>query len=82
MKAIVVKALAGLEDLFGFSEEKISDLTEIPKDPKLGDYAFPCFILAKEMKKSPVDIAAELASRRISILEGVRFGHNPFYVAI
>jgi arginyl-tRNA synthetase len=33
---------------------------EVPPDPKLGDYAFPCFILAKQLKKSPQNIALEL----------------------
>ncbi len=34
---------------------------EVPPDSSLGDYAFPCFSLAKEMKKSPAQIAQELA---------------------
>ena len=34
---------------------------ETPPDYKLGDYAFPCFGLAKELKKSPMEIAKELA---------------------
>jgi arginyl-tRNA synthetase len=33
---------------------------EVPPDPKLGDFAFPCFRLAKEMKKSPNDAAKEI----------------------
>ena len=36
---------------------------EIPPDPRLGDFAFPCFSLAKEMKKNPVQIAKELSSK-------------------
>ena len=36
---------------------------EIPPDPKLGDFAFACFSLAKEVKKSPVQIASELAQK-------------------
>ena len=35
---------------------------EIPPSPDLGDYAFPCFQLAKKKKKSPNDIAEHLAS--------------------
>ncbi|MFH2028030.1 MAG: arginine--tRNA ligase, partial [Nanoarchaeota archaeon] len=43
-------------------ETKTKDLTlETPKNPELGDYAFPCFQLAKIYKKNPVDIAEELA---------------------
>jgi len=34
---------------------------ENPPDSKLGDYAFPCFELAKQLKKSPVEIAKDLA---------------------
>jgi len=34
---------------------------EIPPDPKLGDYAFPCFQLSKSMKKNPVEIAKNLS---------------------
>lgn len=33
---------------------------EYPKNPEMGDYAFPCFRLAKTLKKSPILIANEL----------------------
>lgn len=36
---------------------------EIPPNPNLGDYAFPCFELAKQYKKNPVEIASDLASK-------------------
>jgi len=32
---------------------------EIPPE-NMGDYAFPCFMLAREMRKSPADIARQL----------------------
>ena len=38
---------------------------EVPPNPEMGDYAFPCFVLAKEWKKSPSEVALEL-SRRFS----------------
>ncbi len=38
----------------------IQDLVETPRDKSNGDYAFPCFLLAKELKKSPHQIANEL----------------------
>ncbi len=50
--------------------DQIIPLIEIPKDPKLGDYAFPCFALAKILKKSPVQIALELA---VAIDGGIAF---------
>ncbi len=34
---------------------------EAPRDPSLGDFAFPCFPLAKTLRKAPPAIAAELA---------------------
>ncbi len=41
--------------------EKIEEMIEIPPDTSMGDYAFPCFRLAKEYKKSPNEIAKNLA---------------------
>ena len=36
---------------------------EIPPNPEMGDYAFPCFSLAKVYKKAPLQIAEELAKK-------------------
>jgi arginyl-tRNA synthetase len=36
---------------------------EVPPNPKMGDFAFPCFSLAKHLKKSPVDIARGLCEK-------------------
>jgi len=38
-------------------------IIEVPPDNKLGDYAFPCFILAKRLKKSPVQISEWLKTK-------------------
>lgn len=46
-------------------EEDLIGYIEIPKDPKMGDYAFPCFRLAKELKKSPIMIANEIKEKII-----------------
>ena len=40
---------------------EVMDWFETPKDPEMGDVAFPCFRLAKAMRKPPNAIAAELA---------------------
>ncbi len=40
-----------------------SVILERPKESRHGDYAYPCFGLAKEQKKSPVSIAAELKEK-------------------
>ncbi|MEA3430619.1 MAG: arginine--tRNA ligase [Nanoarchaeota archaeon] len=43
---------------------KLKDISlEVPPDSKMGDYAFPCFVLAKSMKKAPNKIAEELAGK-------------------
>lgn len=44
----------------GLSSEDILSLLEVPPKPELGDYAFPCFRLAKTMHKAPNLIAEEL----------------------
>jgi arginyl-tRNA synthetase len=36
---------------------------EVPPNPNMGDFAFPCFSLSKELKKNPVEIAKDLASK-------------------
>lgn len=41
-------------------KEKIMENIEVPKDSSMGDLAFPCFVLAKELRKSPMVIAEEL----------------------
>ena len=46
----------------GIPAETIAAALTTPPDPKLGDYAFPCFLLAKKMRKPPAAIAQELAA--------------------
>ncbi|KKP88241.1 MAG: arginyl-tRNA ligase [Candidatus Nomurabacteria bacterium GW2011_GWC2_35_8] len=57
MKATIASLLAKSTKL---KKDDIENLIEVPKDSKLGDFAFPCFSLSKEMKKSPVEIAKDL----------------------
>ena len=45
-------------------------LLETPSNPNLGDYAFPCFQLAKVEKKNPAEIAADLAEK-IPLIKGI-----------
>ena len=47
----------------------ILENVEVPKDTANGDYAFPCFTLAEELKKSPAMIATDL---QIKILENLK----------
>ena len=41
----------------------IYDKIEVPKDKKNGDFAYPCFNLAKVLKNSPINIANEIYSK-------------------
>ena len=57
---------------------------EIPKDKKNGDFAYPCFNLAKILRNSPVNIANELKEKivlpeEISKVEVVN-GYLNFYI--
>ncbi len=45
------------------SDDIDDSVLEVPPDPALGDYAFPCFILSKKLKKSPQAIAEWLAGK-------------------
>src|SRR3989338_1540364 len=59
MKEIIVKIL---KTQLNLNEAEIASLIEVPKDTNLGDYTFPCFALAKTLKKNPVEIAKNIAS--------------------
>ena len=58
-KLHIVEKLVDEAGTEGIDESAIS----IPPDPKMGDYAFPCFMLAKKLKKAPPEIAEWLAGK-------------------
>lgn len=43
--------------------DTLESFIETPPDDKMGDYSFPCFRLAKELKKAPQMIAEEFAEK-------------------
>lgn len=47
----------------GLQREEVKRAIEIPTDSKMGDYAFPCFKLAKVFRKSPQLIAEDIAEK-------------------
>ena len=49
-------------------KEELASYIEIPKDINNGDYAFPCFRLAKTLKKAPTVIANEIKEMDINPL--------------
>ena len=52
-----------IEKIIHISKEELIQYIEKPKNSDMGDYAFPCFKLAKELKKSPMVIADEIKSK-------------------
>ncbi|MGI6751322.1 MAG: arginine--tRNA ligase [Anaerovoracaceae bacterium] len=47
----------------GLDKEDLYNMIEIPTDSKLGDYAFPCFRLAKLIRKAPALIASDISQK-------------------
>jgi arginyl-tRNA synthetase len=56
-----LEIIKSLSDATG--KEITEDQIEIPPSPEMGDYAFPCFPLAKELKKNPVLIAKDISEK-------------------
>ena len=50
--------------------EEIAGMLETPPNPEMGDFAFPCFKLAKALRKAPPLIAGELAAA-VELPQGV-----------
>ncbi len=62
MKQVVVKLLKkALNKLkIDLKDEDLEKLIETPPKLDMGDYSFPCFFMAEELKMSPHEIALEL----------------------
>lgn len=81
-KQIIGQAIAKVTNL---NEEELESYIEKPKDQKNGDYAFPCFKLAKELRKAPAIIAndiqekIEIDKEKIEKIEVVG-GYLNFYI--
>ena len=81
-KQKIAKMVAEATDL---EEKELETYLEIPKDMKNGDYAFPCFRLAKELKKAPPQIANEIKEKMkidSSLIQKVEVigGYLNFYI--
>ncbi|HHT65268.1 MAG TPA: arginine--tRNA ligase, partial [Clostridiales bacterium] len=46
----------------GLDSQQIYEMLEVPPNPEMGDLALPCFKLSRILRKSPVQIAEELAA--------------------
>lgn len=58
MKNKIVELIA--QNIEGMTNDEIASFIEIPPRPEMGDFAFPCFRLAKTMRKAPNIIAADI----------------------
>ena len=59
-KQIIAKQIS---KTININEKELESYIETPKDSKNGDYAFPCFRLAKELRKAPPVIANEIKEK-------------------
>lgn len=59
-RKIIAEEIAKVVDL---NSEELETYIEIPKDTKMGDYAFPCFRLAKELRMAPPAIANNIKEK-------------------
>ncbi len=57
------KILASLLQFDGVNQQEIYEMITVPSEASKGDYCIPCFKLAKVLRKSPVQIAADAADR-------------------
>ena len=82
-KEIIANAISKVTNI---KTEEIKQYIEVPKEKANGDYSFPCFRLAKELKQSPVNIAnnikenIEIDENIISKIDVVN-GFLNFYVS-
>jgi len=62
MKQVIAKLLkkALEENKIELGEQEIINLLETPPSSDLGDYAFPCFVIASKLRRNPFEIAREL----------------------
>lgn len=67
-KKTIASALAKHLDFL--KEKEILEMLETPPKPELGDLAFPCFSLAKQLKQKPQDIAEDL-QKKLGELNGI-----------
>ncbi|HLG30572.1 MAG TPA: arginine--tRNA ligase, partial [Candidatus Brocadiales bacterium] len=53
----IITGLKQQSEFVDFSDDELERLIEIPPDPKMGDFAVPCFAPAKRLKRSPEDVS-------------------------
>lgn len=59
-KLVIAEKIGEILDV---ETDRLVGLMEVPPRPEMGDYAFPCFQLAKTLRKAPNAIATELKEK-------------------
>ena len=59
-KEIISDAISNVTNI---NKDELKTYIEVPKESNNGDYAFPCFRLAKELKKAPQMIATDIKEK-------------------
>ena len=57
------KVLNSVDESRTWEPSELNRLVEQPPNSEMGDYAIPCFSFAKNLQRSPIQIAAELAEQ-------------------
>lgn len=63
MNPFVDEIVAAAAAASGLEPAILRELLTVPPREEMGDYALPCFTLAKQLRKNPAAIAAELAGQ-------------------
>ncbi len=71
-KKQLAKEISSIIQLDEFNQDEILNMIEIPSH-NMGDFAFPCFRLAKELKKAPNLIAQDLEAKLIKKINSIEF---------
>lgn len=84
MDSIKLNIAEEIAKVLNKEKNEVLEQIELPKDSSMGDFAYPCFRLAKEFKKAPAIIAEDIKSKlenipNISKIEVVS-GYLNFFV--
>ena len=79
----ILTGMKAVYDAEPMTQEAVAGALEVPPDPSMGDYAFPCFRLSKSLRKSPMMIsdalAGAVAAPFLSKVESVK-GYLNFFI--
>ena len=67
MEEIKLNVSSKLSEILNLSLDEVINIIEEPKESNLGDFALPCFKLAKLYKKAPNIIAEDLKEKLVNI---------------